>query len=57
MVGAFKGAHGGFTFSNLTDILHSGNLRHAYRQSIEISLVTALLGAGFGFLIAYAAIR
>ena len=57
MVGAFKGAHGSFTFSNVSDILHSGNLRHAYRQSIEISLVTAFLGAAFGLLIAYAAIR
>ncbi|MGI8420977.1 MAG: acriflavin resistance protein, partial [Gaiellaceae bacterium] len=33
------------------------NLRSAYKTSIEISLVTAVLGAVFGLLIAYAAIR
>jgi putative spermidine/putrescine transport system permease protein len=56
-VGAFKGEHGGATFSNLSDIIHSGNLRHYFRTSIEVSLVTAGLGAVFGLLIAYAAIR
>jgi putative spermidine/putrescine transport system permease protein len=57
MVGAFKDAKGGFTVANVEDIVRTGNLRHAYRQSIEISLVTALLGGLFGLLIAYAASR
>ena len=37
--------------------MRTANLRHAYAQSVEISLVTALLGGLLGFLIAYAAIR
>jgi putative spermidine/putrescine transport system permease protein len=57
MVGAFKGATGGYTLDNVADIVRSEDLRSAYRQSIEISLVTALLGGLLGFLIAYAAIR
>ncbi len=57
MIGSFKGAHGGFTLGNLSEILHAADIRHAYWQSIELSLVTALLGGLLGFLIAYAAIR
>jgi putative spermidine/putrescine transport system permease protein len=57
MVGAFQDTTGGYTVSNVTGILEQSNLRNAYRQSIEISLVTALLGGVLGLLIAYAAIR
>ena len=57
LVGAFKGEHGGATLSNLSDVIHNGNLRHSYRTSIEVSLVTAGAGAVLGLLIAYAAIR
>ena len=57
MIGAFKGETGGYTLGNLVDILQTPNIRHAYRQSIEISLVTALAGGLLGLLIAYAAIR
>ena len=57
MIGAFKGETGGYTFANIVDIVQTPNLRHAYRQSIEISLVTALVGGLLGLLIAYAAIR
>ena len=57
MVGAFQDSAGGYTFSNVTGILEQSNLRNAYRQSIEISLVTAVLGGVLGLLIAYAAIR
>ena len=57
LVGAFKGQHGGATLSNLSAIIHTDNLRTAYKNSIEISLVTAGLGAFFGLLLAYAAIR
>jgi putative spermidine/putrescine transport system permease protein len=57
MVGSFQGATGGYTVDNVTDIVQTASLRHAYKESIEISLVTALLGGLLGFLIAYAAIR
>jgi putative spermidine/putrescine transport system permease protein len=57
MVGAFKDVKGGFTFANVGAVIHTSNLRSAYRQSIEISLVTAVLGGLFGLLIAYAALR
>ena len=57
LVGAFKGAHGGYTFANVHDLVRVHQFRNAYRASIEISLVTALLGAVFGLVIAYAAIR
>jgi putative spermidine/putrescine transport system permease protein len=56
-VGAFKGSHGGATFANISALIHTQNLRHAYKTSIEVSLVTAGLGAVFGLLIAYAALR
>ncbi len=56
-MGAFKGAHGGATFANVSALIHTENLRNLYKTSIEISLVTAGLGAVFGLLIAYAAIR
>jgi len=57
LVGAFKGAHGTYTFANVHEVLHNHQLRNAYETSIRISLYTALLGAGFGILSAYAAIR
>ena len=57
MIGSFKGADGAFTLTNVSQLIHTGDIRHAYGQSIEISLVTALLGGLLGFLIAYAAIR
>jgi putative spermidine/putrescine transport system permease protein len=57
LVGAFKGAHGGATLSNVSALIHNDNLRNAYKTSIEVSLVTAGAGALFGVLIAYAAIR
>ena len=57
MVGAFQGTSSGYTVDTVLDLVRTANLRHAYAQSIEISLVTALLGGLLGFLIAYAAIR
>ena len=56
LVGAFKDLDGGFTFANITALFHDPYLQ-AYRNSIEVSLVTALLGGLLGFLIAYSAIR
>jgi putative spermidine/putrescine transport system permease protein len=57
MVGAFKGTDGGLTLQNVRDVIETEHLRNAFKTSIEISLVTALLGGLFGLLIAYAAIR
>ena len=55
MVGAFEHVGGGWTVSNVTDLFHQPYLTY-YRTSIDVSLVTALMGAALGFLIAYAAI-
>jgi putative spermidine/putrescine transport system permease protein len=55
-VGAFKDTHGGATFENVRTLFHQP-YRQAFLNSIEISLVTALVGAALGLLIAYAAIR
>ncbi len=57
MIGAFKTTAGGFTFDNVLDVVRTANLRNAFKQSIEISLVTAIAGGLLGLLIAYAAIR
>jgi len=57
MIGAFKSDGGGYTFHNVASIVETQNLRDAFWESIRISLTTALLGALFGLLIAYAAIR
>ncbi|MGH2934839.1 MAG: ABC transporter permease [Gaiellaceae bacterium] len=56
LVGALKGATGGWTTSNLTQLVHEPYV-HAYRESIEISGVTALLGGALGLALAYAGIR
>ena len=57
LAGAFKGEHGGYTLDNVRVIVQTADIRAAYWESIRISLTTALLGALFGLLIAYAAIR
>ncbi len=57
MVGAFKANGGGWTADNVTAIIRTEHLRAAYRQSIEISLVTALFGGLLGLFVAYAMIR
>ena len=48
-------AHGSFTFQNYAQ-LSQPNLADSYFASIEISLVTAVVGGLFGFLLAYAVI-
>lgn len=48
---------GAFTLVNLINLLKDPYVLGAYRISIKISVVTALGGALFGFLLAYAAIR
>ncbi len=47
----------GFTFSNILALLTNPAIRQAYSISIQISLITAIGGGIFGFLLAYAAIR
>jgi putative spermidine/putrescine transport system permease protein len=56
MLGAFKSVHGGYTVDNVRQLFHQPYL-NAYKTSIEISAVTALLGGLAGLAIAYAAIR
>jgi putative spermidine/putrescine transport system permease protein len=56
LVGAFKGAHGGWSTTNLRELVHQPYIG-AYKTSIEVSGVTALLGGATGLAIAYAAIR
>ncbi len=54
MVGAFKSTTGGWTFSNITELFQQPYITY-YRTSIDVSLVTALLGGALGFVVAYAA--
>jgi putative spermidine/putrescine transport system permease protein len=46
-----------FTFQNINTLLHSQYLMQSYWISIKLSLITAIGGGIFGFLLAYAAIR
>ena len=56
MVGAFKDVDGSFTLGNLSTLFDEP-YRTAYKNSIEVSLVTALAGGLLGLLIAYSAVR
>jgi len=56
LVGAFRDPEGGWTLDNLATLFDEP-YRTAYRNSIEVSLVTALAGGFLGFMIAYSAIR
>lgn len=53
LVGAFQDPAGNFTLQNIRD-LSSDYIVNAYKLSLEVSLVTAVGGALFGFLLAYA---
>jgi putative spermidine/putrescine transport system permease protein len=53
-VRSFQAPGGGFTFQNILDVFQQRDIRSAYKLSLEISVVTALGGALFGFLLAYA---
>lgn len=55
VVGSLRDSAGQFTLQNYAD-LTSDLTRQAYLNSIEISLVTAIAGAIFGFLLAFAVI-
>jgi putative spermidine/putrescine transport system permease protein len=48
---------GGFTFDNILALFKTPYILNAYWVSIKLSLITAVGGALFGFLLAYAAIR
>jgi putative spermidine/putrescine transport system permease protein len=54
MSGAFRNERGGWTLSNVDDLFHQPYVTY-YWTSIKISLITALLGAALGLLLAYAA--
>ncbi len=56
LVGAFQDNHDHATFANVRQLFKSPFI-DAYKESIEISAVTAILGGLIGLLIAYAAIR
>lgn len=56
VVGSFRNRAGDFTLQNYADLTQELTL-NAYLNSIEISLVTAVLGGIIGFLMAYAVIR
>jgi putative spermidine/putrescine transport system permease protein len=53
LVGAFRSVNGGWTFSNITELFHQPYITY-YKTSIDVSLITSLLGGALGFLIAYA---
>jgi putative spermidine/putrescine transport system permease protein len=55
LIGAFRTQDGHFTTEFMKDIFRGSSL-DAYKTSIEISLITAVLGGALGFLIAYAAL-
>ena len=51
---SFQDAGGSFTFNNILDVFRRVDLVNAYKNSLTISIVTALVGGIFGFLLAYA---
>jgi putative spermidine/putrescine transport system permease protein len=55
LIGAFRTQDGQFTTEFMKDIFRGSSL-DAYKTSIEISFITAVLGGALGFLIAYAAL-
>jgi putative spermidine/putrescine transport system permease protein len=55
VIGSFQGADGDLTLQNFAD-LTTGTIPRAFLNSIEISLVTAVAGGIFGFLLAWAVI-
>lgn len=55
VLGSFQGLDGNLTLQNYTE-LSSPSTLNAFATSIEVSLVTAVVGGVFGFLLAYAVI-
>ena len=56
VIGSFQTTTGETTLQNYAD-LSDPQIVEAFRASIEISLITAVIGGIFGFLLAYAVIR
>ena len=56
LIGAFQSKGTGYTLENVRTLFHHPYI-DAYQTSIEVSLVTALIGGVVGIAIAYAAIR
>jgi putative spermidine/putrescine transport system permease protein len=52
-VGAFQDAKGNFTFENI-NLLNDRYVLKSYSVSLQVSLITSLLGGIFGFFVAYA---
>lgn len=53
---SFQDPSGNFTFQNIVDIFSKRDLVNAYKTSLSISLMTAVGGGIFGFLLAYSVI-
>lgn len=53
IIGAFQGSEGQFTLQHINNLSQRFIVR-AYRNSIQVSVATALVGGIFGFLLAYA---
>ncbi|MCI0520466.1 MAG: ABC transporter permease subunit [Chloroflexi bacterium] len=53
---SFEAPDGSFTFGNLVALVTQRDIINAYKTSLSISLITAVGGAVFGFLLAYAVI-
>jgi putative spermidine/putrescine transport system permease protein len=53
---SFQTRAGDFTFENIIALFTQADIVNAYKTSLTISLVTALGGAFFGFLLAYAVV-
>lgn len=56
VVRSFQGVDGSFTFKNIIAILTESDIINAYQASLSISVITAIGGGFFGFLLAYAVI-
>jgi putative spermidine/putrescine transport system permease protein len=56
VVRSFQDRAGDFTFDNIEAIFTGRDFINAYRASLTVSLITAVGGAFFGFLLAYAVI-
>lgn len=53
---SFEAPGGGFTFDNIIALFTESDIINAYKTSLSISLITAIGGGIFGFLLAYAVI-
>jgi len=53
---SFEAVDGSFTFDNIVALFTVSDFINAYKASLSISLITAVGGAVFGFLLAYAVV-